>query len=168
MPKIQCKCLISQSTLSKCSGVARLLNPRHPSHTHCYPPPPPPRQIILNPSCNNVNVGKFTVSFKSGRSFQFLGFISQTAFKIITYSQALLNSFCLINHSREKMFEFTSARAQHFSCRHGKITGRKNGFTYIANLRQMYRKCHICSCLLKFAAEQKIKFATLLQSWQWW
>ena len=47
-------------------------------------------------------------------------------------------------------------------------TGRKNGFTYIANLRQIYRKCHICSYLLKFAAERKIKFATVLQSWQWW
>ena len=97
-------------------------SPPEPSASVPHPllPPPPSNNPEPVPSCNNVNVGKFTVSFKSGRSFQFLGFISATAFKIITYRQASLNSFCLINHSRKKMFEFTSARAQHFSCRHSR------------------------------------------------
>ena len=30
-------------------------------------------------------------------------------------------------------------------------TGRKNGFSHIANVEQMHGKCYVCACLLRFA-----------------
>ena len=41
-------------------------------------------------------------------------------------------------------------------------TGRKNGFTSIANLEQTICKCHICLILLNFASWRRTKFAIIL------
>ena len=34
-------------------------------------------------------------------------------------------------------------------------TGRKNGFSHIANVEQMHGKCYVCACLLRFAEKQR-------------
>ena len=41
-------------------------------------------------------------------------------------------------------------------------TGRKNGFTSIANLDQIICKCHICLILLNFATWHRTNFAIIL------
>ena len=42
-------------------------------------------------------------------------------------------------------------------------TGRKNGFTQVANLKLIYWKCHICSGLFIFATRSCVRSAMILQ-----